>query len=131
MATADDNVPTAMICDDDPFVVVVTRSILAGAGFEVTATAGSGEELQEALSRTAPDLLVLDQVLPDLSGERLVHTVNQVAPECRIILYSNMQTADGNPGRGVYARIAKRGTKDLTDAIGRAANEINKKTSMR
>lgn len=115
----------AIVCDDDPLVVAVASSVLRGGGFDVVATAASGAELAAALRSFSPDVLVLDQVLPDSSGEALVAQVNSVAPACRIILFSGRADTDGVRDDGVFARVAKRGTDELTAAVRRAASDLS------
>lgn len=48
-----------LIVDDDPDFVDATRRILEGASYKVE-TALSGDEATEALSRSVPDLIILD-----------------------------------------------------------------------
>ncbi|MCU0668687.1 MAG: response regulator [Myxococcota bacterium] len=53
--------------DDEPDLLELVRLSLSEAGFAVE-TAASGREALEKLQRTAPDLVVLDLMLPDMSG---------------------------------------------------------------
>jgi two-component system phosphate regulon response regulator PhoB len=56
-----------LVVDDEPDLLELVRLSLIEAGFAVD-TAGSGQEALEKLQRTAPDLVVLDLMLPDMSG---------------------------------------------------------------
>lgn len=56
-----------LVVDDEPDLLELVRFNLVQSGFEVEC-AESGREGLEALRRSAPDLLVLDLMLPDLSG---------------------------------------------------------------
>lgn len=114
----------AIVCDDDPIIVAVASSILRAAGFSVSATARSGSELTDALKHHTPDLLVLDQLLPDATGEELVEVVNDVAPGCRIILFSSCEAPEDDTADRVFARVAKTGTEQLTAAIDRAVSDL-------
>jgi two-component system phosphate regulon response regulator PhoB len=53
--------------DDEPDLLELVRLSLSEAGFAVE-TAASGREALEKLQRTTPDLVVLDLMLPDMSG---------------------------------------------------------------
>jgi len=56
-----------LIVDDDPVVRLLMQECLAGFGFEVAALK-SGRECLEHLAVSQPDLLVLDLLMPDMSG---------------------------------------------------------------
>lgn len=53
--------------DDDPDVLVLVRILLESEGFKVS-TVESGEKALELLGSDSFDLLVLDVVMPGLSG---------------------------------------------------------------
>jgi two-component system phosphate regulon response regulator PhoB len=63
-----------LVVDDEPDLLELVRFNLDRAGFRVE-TAASGEEALARLRRSVPDLLVLDLMLPDLSGEELCRRV--------------------------------------------------------
>ncbi len=56
-----------LVVDDEPNIVELLSTSLRYAGFEV-ATARNGQEALEAVGTFAPDLLVLDVMMPDISG---------------------------------------------------------------
>jgi len=63
-----------LVVDDEPDLLELVRFNLDRAGFRVE-TAVSGEEALARLRRSVPDLLVLDLMLPDLSGEEVCRRV--------------------------------------------------------
>jgi two-component system phosphate regulon response regulator PhoB len=63
-----------LIVDDEPDLLELTRVNLSGAGLVVD-TAESGTEAFEKLRRSPPDLLILDLLLPDLSGTEICRRV--------------------------------------------------------
>jgi len=63
-----------LVVDDEPDLLELVRFTLDRAGFRVE-TAASGEEALSRLRRSVPDLLVLDLMLPDLSGEEVCRRV--------------------------------------------------------
>jgi phosphate regulon transcriptional regulator PhoB len=56
--------------DDEPDLLELVRVGLTQAGY-IVETAGSGNEALAALRRAPPDLILLDVMLPDLSGTEL------------------------------------------------------------
>jgi DNA-binding NarL/FixJ family response regulator len=57
-------------------------------GIEVVAEAASGRELFAALETTSPDLLLLDIMLPDMSGIEIARKIKANYPEIKILLLS-------------------------------------------
>jgi DNA-binding response OmpR family regulator len=56
-----------LIVDDEPNIVISLEYLMQREGFE-TAVAGDGEAALEALARAAPDLVILDVMLPGMNG---------------------------------------------------------------
>lgn len=60
-----------MAVDDDPEALEILVSSLEGAGFEVS-TATSGEEALQTVASAAPDLILLDLMMPGMNGHDLL-----------------------------------------------------------
>jgi CheY-like chemotaxis protein len=58
---------TILVVDDNADSIMILRSILEGNGFAV-ATAQSGQEALQQLAREVPDLVLLDVMMPGMSG---------------------------------------------------------------
>jgi two-component system KDP operon response regulator KdpE len=56
-----------LVVDDEPQVLRLLRTSLSERGYEVVAAA-TGEEAIEILNRRLPDVMILDLVLPGMSG---------------------------------------------------------------
>jgi adenylate cyclase len=56
-----------LVVDDTPQNVKLLGDLLAAKGYEVT-TAANGEQALESIARRAPDLVLLDIMMPGLSG---------------------------------------------------------------
>jgi two-component system, OmpR family, phosphate regulon response regulator PhoB len=67
-------VPAILIVDDERDLLSVLEFNLRQAGFE-TVLAASGQEALQQLRRRVPDLVLLDLMLPDLSGTEICRTV--------------------------------------------------------
>ncbi len=56
-----------LIVDDEPSIVISLEYLMAREGFEV-AVAGDGEAALAAVAARAPDLVILDVMMPKLNG---------------------------------------------------------------
>jgi two-component system phosphate regulon response regulator PhoB len=63
-----------LVVDDEPDLLELVRFNLSQAGFQVD-TALSGREALEQLKAAPPDLLVLDLMLPDVSGNDICRQI--------------------------------------------------------
>ncbi len=68
-----------LVVDDEPDLLELVRVNLDRAGFRVE-TAETGQEALDQLRRSPPDLMVLDLMLPDLSGTEICRRV-RASPE--------------------------------------------------
>jgi two-component system phosphate regulon response regulator PhoB len=59
-----------LVVDDEPDLLELVRVNLAGSGYAVE-TALSGSDALAALRRAPPDVMILDLMLPDISGTEL------------------------------------------------------------
>jgi two-component system KDP operon response regulator KdpE len=59
--------PHVLVVDDEPQILRAVRTVLTEKGFRVT-TAARGEEALTLAAASAPDVVILDLGLPDLSG---------------------------------------------------------------
>ena len=68
--------PRVLVVDDEPEILRTLRLVLAGNGYSV-ATAASGEEAIEELASRAPDVILLDLMLPGIDGLEVVRRVRE------------------------------------------------------
>ena len=62
--------PLILVVDDEPKILAVVQSYLENAGYNVC-TAQSGSQALELFAQRSPHFVVLDLMLPDLSGEQV------------------------------------------------------------
>lgn len=58
---------TAILAEDDPDIQLVARLALKRAGFTVQVV-NNGQEALDAIRRQAPDVVLLDWMMPELDG---------------------------------------------------------------
>ena len=68
---------TIFIIEDDPKIARVVKAYAEGAGFRARHFQRGGEALKEAKA-SLPDLVILDLMLPDLSGEELFQDLKEL-----------------------------------------------------
>ena len=81
---------TVLICDDSMFARTVTRKMLEGAGYQVVAEAEDGEDAVTKYRESAPDLLLVDLVMPRVGGVEAIRRIRAEHPEARILVCSAM-----------------------------------------
>jgi DNA-binding response OmpR family regulator len=76
---------TILVVDDEPAIVQVIRERLERDGFGAMA-AGSGEAALAAAKGEAPDLIILDLMLPDLDGFEVLRRLRQSGQDMPVII---------------------------------------------
>lgn len=99
-----------LLVDDDESILEASRLAFESSGYEVT-VARDGAEALSRIERDAPDLVVLDLVMPRRSGFAVLDRIAESQPNRPRIM---MVTANADPRhrrfateRGVDAFIAK------------------------
>ena len=80
---------TIVLADDHPVVRQGLRTVLAAArGLEVVGEAADGLEAVEVVERLQPDVLVVDVLMPGLSGLDVTRRVRQHSPKTIVLVLS-------------------------------------------
>lgn len=79
-----------LIVDDDPEIRSLLARYLGGQGFRVSAAANRAE-CESRLSMGAPDLVVLDVMLPDGSGLDICRSMQERRPHTPVILLTALK----------------------------------------
>lgn len=95
-----------LVVDDDSDVRVMLYDLLTSEGYDVL----TFEKPLEALSRTAeyaPDIVLLDLRMPEISGLDLLPMLKQAAPDAGIIIVSAYANWD------FYVQARERGAHEM------------------
>lgn len=80
--------PTAVVCDDDAVTRRLVREIVERCGYEVLAGVDNAMEALTLVLDHQPRVLVLDLVLPGISGEEIIAAI-QDASDTQVIVHSS------------------------------------------
>lgn len=79
--------PRIFVVDDEKVIAETLATILQTSGFSATFFTNPLEALDSARD-DAPDLLISDVMMPQLSGTELAIRIKQLCPSCKILLFS-------------------------------------------
>src|SRR3954471_17651118 len=115
--------PRVLICDDAPGFRLLTRTVLADAGFDVVGAAADWDEAVSMAGDSQPDAIVLDLWLPTFDRSQ-VERVHAAAPAALLAVVSSLAADEATRMvagiDGIGPVISKR---DPPDAIVTALRE--------
>jgi DNA-binding NtrC family response regulator len=120
--------PSLLVIDDESGILDTLRILLKNEGFEVT-TAQGGKAGLEQLKASAPDIVLTDVRMPQVSGIDVLQAVRDQDPETPVILMTaqaSLQTAIQAVNQGAFYYIQKPFSNDDMVAICRRAAEHRK-----
>jgi two-component system KDP operon response regulator KdpE len=85
--------PVILVVDDEPQILRVLRTGLPPRGYQVR-TASGGEEALEEIRKEMPDLVILDLVMPEMSGLEVCQRVREFASIPIIVLSAKGSESD-------------------------------------
>lgn len=77
-----------MVVDDHPMWREAVARDLVEAGYEVAASVGNGAQAVRIAAAVAPEVVVLDLQLPDMSGVEVIRGLAVAAPTARVLVLS-------------------------------------------
>lgn len=83
-----------LVVDDVPLFRAGLSSALKDAGFEIVAEAGDAEAAVSAAEKHQPDLVLLDILMPGMSGLEVVEKITAVAPDTRVVLLTASESEE-------------------------------------
>jgi CheY-like chemotaxis protein len=95
------------VVDDEKIIATTLAAILSQSGFRAEAFTNPLDALKKAHTE-APDLLLSDVVMPEMSGIDLAIQLREVCPSCRILLFSGQAA-----------------TSDMLDVARKQGHEFN------
>lgn len=85
MLRADGNPINVLVVDDEPVLAEMVSMALRYEGWNIS-TAGDGESAIAAARNQRPDVVVLDVMLPDMSGLDVLHKLRGEIPQLPVLL---------------------------------------------
>jgi DNA-binding NtrC family response regulator len=86
--------PRVLVVDDEAIIATTLAMILRQQGFDAYSFELPLETLQAARDN-APDLLISDVVMPEMSGIELAIKVRESCPNCKVLLFSGQAATAG------------------------------------
>ncbi len=119
------HVPKILIVDDESRMCDSLKILLSREGYEAQ-TGYSGKEAIECLSRDSFDLVLLDIVMPDMTGHQIMDYINSQNPETLVIVMTGHVSVDSaveSLRRGAYDYFRK--PFDFEQLLTRVKNALN------
>jgi DNA-binding NarL/FixJ family response regulator len=113
-----------LLADDCPLVHESVGSLLAREPFEIIGTAADGEEAVRLAVDRRPDIVILDQSMPMMTGLAAARVLRQALPDAALILLTLSLTEHQLAmafDAGFHACVLK---KDADDDLVRAINDV-------
>lgn len=108
---------TAVVCDDDPTQCSAVAEQLVRAGCGLVVQTPSLVQLLDVVSRTMPNIIVLDLALAGIRGLDVVRDLHRTCTECALIVLSPfVGLRDDAIAAGARALVDVRDLRDL-DAV--------------
>ena len=86
-----------LIADDEPHIREMLRAFLGSEGYEV-ATAATGGEALDTVPTFQPDVILIDMLMPDLSGADVLDALHRAGVTVPVILISGHHQATAREG---------------------------------
>ncbi|MDX1621231.1 MAG: response regulator [Nitriliruptorales bacterium] len=123
MSTAvDSGVVRVLVVDDEPDVRFMLRHLLSNAdGFEMVGEAADGAKAVELAQRLQPDVIVLDLMMPNMSGDQAIPHLLEASPTSMVVVYSGASADDDTQHQllnaGAFAYYPKTDADVLTKRL--------------
>ena len=77
-----------LIVDDSGYSRATIRAMLTESGYNVIGEAKNGAEALDLIVELKPDLITLDNILPDMSGIEILRVMREQNIKCKVIMIS-------------------------------------------
>lgn len=85
--------PVILVIDDEEAIRLFLQATLEDEGYEVIAV-GTGREALDLVEHTIPDLVLLDLMLPDMSGIQVLGGLKEVLPHLCVVMITAYRETD-------------------------------------
>jgi len=111
-----------LLADDHRLIVEAVRSVLEAAGdFEIVGHVDAGNQVLPLVSRTNPDVVLLDIHMPVMDGLKCLDLIRERHPSVRVVMLSALddpETIASALNRGAAAFVVKQvDPRDLASAV--------------
>lgn len=77
-----------LLVDDDPDLLALLDAILMGPGTEVVGLAANGPDAVKVATTIAPDVAVVDFMMPGMDGFQTATAIKELRPDCTVLIFS-------------------------------------------
>jgi len=107
-----DNKHTVLIVDDDKFLLEMYKRKFESGGVDADVAVGAEEALSKLRGGSAPEVLILDIIMPGMNGLELLEVIRKekLAPTSTVIMLtneSNEETISKAKSLGIQGYIVK------------------------
>lgn len=114
---------SVLIIDDSTYIRSQIRDILTAGGFEIVGEAKTGESGIDLAIELKPDIITLDNVLPDMQGVDVLRVLKKHALTSKVVMISavgQLSAIQEGLGQGASEYIVKPFTQEeLIEAVKR------------
>ena len=83
-----------LLADDESHVRLFIKGVLSSMGCEIVAEAADGRQALELFDKTAPDLVLLDIVMPVMDGISVLKELRRRSDKVAIVMLTSQASAD-------------------------------------
>lgn len=98
-----------LLVDDEPDILALLGAVLATREWEVIGRAADGPTAIRIAGEIAPDLAVVDYMMPGLNGVETAERIKAQRPECEVLLFSAIDVADAVRDSPAVDRFLQKG----------------------
>ena len=84
-----------LLVDDDADVLVMLQAMLTSRSLDVVGLATSGEDAEQVAVVIAPDVAVVDYMMPGLTGLETASRIKAIRPQCTVVIFSALTDMAG------------------------------------
>src|SRR2546426_12834615 len=77
-----------LLVDDEPDILLLLQAMLTAAAWEVVGKATSGDSALRISTDIAPDVAVIDYMMPGMHGMELAERLKTIHPDCEVLIFS-------------------------------------------